>query len=265
MTIGAHLNIRDGHLDEAAELEEAGYSALWVAGGQLSSLSLLADIVRATDTVEVGSSIIPVEVYDAPSVAKLYHDLEATDPGRLVVGIGGAQVPKPLRMLNSYLDELDALGVPRQARILAAQGPRKLELARDRTAGAIPLLVTPEYTADARRLLGPDATLVISQFVVLDEDPAAAREAIREPLRFLSGVAGYQANFARMGFTEADITDLSDHLVDALAVWGNEDTIAARVTEHLGAGADQVAVSVAPTPTTPDSHATLLQLAKHFH
>lgn len=258
--IGASLNVSDSYRTDAAELEDAGYSSLWIAGGQLKSLSLLADVVRATSTVDVGSGIIPVEVYDAASVAALYHEL--ADAGRFVVGLGGAQVPKPLRMLNAYLDELDDLGVPRQARILAALGPRKLELARDRTDGTIPLLVTPEYTAQARRVLGPDRRLVVMQPVVLDEDPARARAAVRELLGFLGGVAGYRANFARMGFADADIADLSDHLVDSLSSWGDEAAIAAGVRDYLDAGADQVVLSVLPTHPHPDSHATYLHLAK---
>lgn len=127
---------------------------------------------------------------------------------------------------------------------MAALGPRKLELARDRCAGAIALLVAPDYTTAARRLLGSELALVIDQMVVLDTDPVRARETARGPLRFLSAVGGYVANFARMGFTETDISELSDRLVDELVAWGDTDTITARLTEHLAAGADHVVLSV---------------------
>jgi probable F420-dependent oxidoreductase len=260
--IGASLGITDSYRTDAAELEAAGYSSLWIAGGQLSSLSLLADVLRATEKVDVGSGIIPVEVYDAASVAQLYR--EFADTGRLVVGIGGAQVPRPLRMLNAYLDDLDELGVPRQARMLAALGPRKLELARDRTNGAVPLLVTPEYTATARQTLGPDRRLVVWHPVVLDPDAARARAAVRELLGFLSGVAGYRKHFARIGFSEVDIAELSDHLVDSLSAWGDEAAIAAGVGALLDAGADEVVLTIAPTPHRPDPHTTLLHLADHL-
>ncbi len=61
---------------------------------------------------------------------------------------------KPLATTGAYLDALDDGGVPAAARCIAALGPRMLELARDRTAGAHPYLVTPEHTATARNILG---------------------------------------------------------------------------------------------------------------
>jgi hypothetical protein len=116
--------------------------------------------------------------------------------------------------------------VPRSACVLAALGPRMLDLARDRTAGALPVLVTPEYTAQARARLGADALLVIQQLVILDADAARARAAARGPIGYLRDVeGGYRRHFRRMGFTEEDITQLSDRLVDALVVWGDLDTI----------------------------------------
>ncbi|MBO0810018.1 MAG: LLM class F420-dependent oxidoreductase, partial [Actinobacteria bacterium] len=151
-----------------------------------------------------------------------------------------------LRPLRDYLDQLDQAEPPLPAgrRILAALGPRKLELARERAAGAVLLLVTPGYTRTARRLLGSQSALVISQMVVLDTDAARAREAGRGPLRFLSGVRGYRASFARMGFSDTDIAGLSDELLDRLVAWGSAGAIAARINQHLEAGADHVVLTV---------------------
>ena len=246
--VGVTLRISaDGrHLDEAAALEELGYSAIWLSGGQIDSLSRIAEVVRATTTVPVIPGIIPVDVYPPGDVIRLYADLEARAPGRFVAGLGGPQVPRPLRPLSDYLDQLDQgePQVPVGRRLLAALGPRKLELARDRTAGAILLLVTPDYTRTARRILGTHSTLVVSQMIVLDTDAARAREVARGPLRFLAGVAGYRANFARMGFAASDIASLSDELVDRLVAWGDARTVATRISEHLQAGADQVVLTV---------------------
>jgi probable F420-dependent oxidoreductase len=144
--------------------------------------------------------------------------------------------------------------VPAATRVLAALGPRMLELARDRTAGTVPLLITPDATAKARALLGEDATVVVLHYVVVETDPAAARQAGRGPLGFLSKVPGYAANFRRMGFSDDDVDQFSDRMVDELVAWGDPETIAARVGEHLAAGADQVALVVLPTdgqPTVP--------------
>lgn len=235
-----------GHLDDAAELEELGYSAIWLRGGQLDNLGRIAEVVGATTAVPVVPGIIPVDVYGPGDVTQLYADLQARAPGRFIAGLGGPQVPRPLRPLNVYLDQLDQgePPVPASRRILAALGPRKLELARERAAGAVVLLVTPDYTRTARRILGGQSALVISQMVVLDTDAARAREAARAPLRFLSGVQGYRASFIRMGFSDTDIASLSDQLVDQLVAWGSVDTITARINQHLRAGADHVTLSV---------------------
>lgn len=234
------------HLGEAAELEKLGYSALWIAGGQIDSLNRITEVVTATATVPVVPGIIPVDVYPPGDVTRLYADLQARAPGRFIAGLGGPQVPRPLRPLNDYLDQLDRGGppVPASRRILAALGPRKLELARERAAGAVLQLVTSDYTRAARRILGPEPILVVSQVVVLETDASRAREAARGPLRFLSGVAGYRASFSRMGFTAIDIDSLSSDLADKLVAWGDTGTITARVDEHLQAGADHVALTV---------------------
>jgi probable F420-dependent oxidoreductase len=242
--VGIALNVSadDSHLKQAAELEDLGYSTIWLPGGQIDRLDRLTAVIEATTSVPVGSAIIPVDHYEPGAVADLY----ARAPGRFIVGLGGPQQARPMAGLNDWLDRLDRAQppVPAAARILAALGPRKLELAAARAAGAIALLVTPAYTAWARGILGEQPTLVINQMVVLDTDAARARETARRPLRFLSGVAGYRAAFARMGFAEADIDGLRDHLVDELVTWGTAGDIGARVSAHLEAGADQVALTV---------------------
>ncbi len=253
--IGVTLDARgrNSFLEDAVAVEKLGYSTIWLPGGQLASLDPLAQIIRATESIGVGSAIIAPEVYDADTVAATYADVESTNPGRFIVGVGGAHGPRPLRTLNAYLDDLDAASVPASARVLAALGPRKLELARERSTGAIPLLVTPEYTAQARSLLGDDARLIVQQFVVLDEDRQVPRETAGPSIHFLSGVGGYRENFARMGFAETDVADLSDRLIDGLVAWGDADTVAARLTEHVDAGADQVALSVELTGAEADA------------
>lgn len=246
--IGVSLNVSadETYLDEAAEAERLGYSTIWLPGGQIDSLGRLAAIARATTTIPVGSAIISPDVFAPDAVLRLYADLQTTAPNRLVVGVGGPQKPRSLAALNGYFDALDRGDppVPAERRILAALGPRKLELARDRCAGAITLLVTPAYTKAARRTLGERSTLIVEQMLVLDTDPSRARETARGSLRFLSGVRGYLANFERMGFESRDVSDLSDRLVDDLVVWGDADAIAARVNEHRDAGADQVVLDV---------------------
>lgn len=210
-----------------------------------------------------GSAIIPARVYPADEVAALRRDLEATDPGRLITGLGGVHGDRPLRTMNAYLDRLDAADppVPARARMLSALGPRMLELARDRAAGALPLLVTPEFTAQARQILGADAALAVMEYVVLDSDARLARDTVRGTVRFLSQVGGYPQNLRRMGFAEDDIAGTSDRLLDGLVAWGDLDAVAARVARHRDAGADQVVLVVQPTDPHAVPHAEWRALA----
>ncbi|MGH3500341.1 MAG: TIGR03620 family F420-dependent LLM class oxidoreductase [Nocardioidaceae bacterium] len=229
----------------AARLEGLGFGTIWLAGGGLASLDQVSSVLDGTTTATISTAIIAADRFDATAVLDLYERAEASHPGRLVLGLGGAHGPKPLTTLGTYLDDLDA--VPTGSRVLAALGNRMLELARDRTAGALPVLVTPDYTASARALLG-DATLAIQQMVVLESDPDRARNVAAAPLRFLRTIPGYPQNFRRMGFTDQDIEQLSDRLVDGLVAWGDADTIAARIAEYRQAGADHVAVMPVEDP-----------------
>lgn len=247
-------------------LEALGYATAWVPGGQLATLDPLEEIASATHSIGVGSGIIAVERFDAATVASTYATIDAVAPGRFLVGLGGAHGPHPLRTLGAYLDELDATDppVPASARVLAALGPRRLELAAQRCGAALPLLVTPEYTARARAIVGDETALVVAQYVVLDTDPEAARAAAREPMRFLSGVPGYTASFRRQGFDEADVSGLGDRLVDSLVAWGDADTVAARLRQYLDAGADQVDVGVLSTASSPDPRSAWRALSRRL-
>jgi probable F420-dependent oxidoreductase len=264
--VGISLDIdpAGGHLAAAAEIERLGYSTLWIPGGQLDRLDRITELVRATRHVTVTPGIIPVDVYPADAVARWHAELSAEAPGRVLVGLGGPQQqPRPLRALGHYLDLLDAADppVPAPRRILAALGPRKLALARDRAGGAVPLLVNPGYTAQARAVLGDDRWLVISQMVVLDTDPVRAREVARGSLGFLAQVEGYREQWVRLGFTESEIDSLDDRLVDDLVAWGEPEVIVDRVRAHRAAGADQVTLAVLHDGPQPGPLAVARSLA----
>ena len=171
----------------------------------------------------------------------------------LGVGIGHPEHTKeyraPYDVLVEYLDELDAAGVPVARRVVAALGPKVLRLAADRSAGAHPYLTTPEHTAEARKLIGPDVFLAPEHKVVLTdssaEATAEARAIGRQTVDFYLNLSNYLNNWRRLGFTEDDIAKPgSDALIDAVVAHGTPDAIAARLTEHLDAGADHVTIQV---------------------
>jgi probable F420-dependent oxidoreductase len=244
-------------IEAAVEVEKAGFSAVWITGGPMSGLDQVRDTVAATSSLKVGTGIISVDRFPSDEVAELYLDLTEAAPGRFVVGLGGAHGPKPIETIAAYLDRLDSV-VPQSQRVLAALGPRMLDLARSRAAGALPLLITPEYAETAKARLG-EATLAVEQMVVLDPDPASARGLARGRLGFLGSLPGYQASFRRMGFTEDDISSISDPLVDGLVAWGEVDAIVTRADALRAAGADHVALSVlgASGHVTPEQLQTL--------
>jgi probable F420-dependent oxidoreductase len=149
--------------------------------------------------------------------------------------------------MRHYLDELDGMedGIPKDGRVLAALGPRMLQLAAERSRGAHPYLVTPAHTKRARELMGPRALLAPEQKVLLESDPARAREIARSALPLYLRLPNYTNNLKRLGFADEDFTDGgSDRLIDALIAWGEPDVILERIEEHREAGADHVILQV---------------------
>ncbi|HET6742826.1 MAG TPA: TIGR03620 family F420-dependent LLM class oxidoreductase [Kribbella sp.] len=235
-------------LAAAQAVEALGWPVIWLSGGPLPGLQTISDLVGATDTIKFVSGILAVVKYSAADVSTTYAELEATAPGRFTAGLGGAHGPKPLATLAAYLDELD---VPVERRLLAALGPRMLKLAGERTAGAYPFLTTAAYSADARKVLGPDKLLAVSHLAVVETDADRARAIARDTISFFTTIPGYAASLQRQGFSQRDLSELPDHMVDSLAAWGSPADIRSKLTEHLDAGADHVAVNVITGVTGP--------------
>jgi probable F420-dependent oxidoreductase len=250
--------------DAAAEVEELGYGALWTGeavGREVVSAAAL--LLSATSRLVVATGIANIWARDALATAAAQLSLAEAYPDRFVLGIGVSHKPlldqrgedyrRPLAFMRDYLDAMDAgYGLyravapdQRPPRVLAALGPRMLELAASRADGAHTYFVPPEHTAQAREILGADKLLVPEQVVVLHSDPSVAREIARRHTSSYLRLANYTANLERFGFEAADFADGgNDRLVDTICAWGSVETIAARVQAHLDAGADHVAVQV---------------------
>ncbi|WP_406330305.1 LLM class F420-dependent oxidoreductase [Streptomyces sp. NBC_00203] len=235
--------------EAAAELEQLGYGAVWLGGS--SAAHHAVPLLEATSRLTVGTSIQSIWQYGAEASAAGFAEVDAAHPGRFVLGLGVShakladQYRRPYSALVAYLDALDAAGVPAERRVLAALGPKTLQLSADRAAGAIPYLVTPEHTAQARAILG-EAPLLAPEFKVVPEtDPTRARALAREALAMYLSLPNYTNSFLRLGFTEDDLADGgSDRLIDALYAWGDEDRIRDRINAFHEAGADHVAIQV---------------------
>ncbi|HEV7976075.1 TIGR03620 family F420-dependent LLM class oxidoreductase [Amycolatopsis sp.] len=243
--------------DVAASVEADGYKTAWVPGGSGGDLFGDVDVVLgATERMVVATGVLNVWMHEAADTARWYTKAASRHPDRLLLGLGashgvlveatGRTYAKPLTVLREYLDALDAAPtpVPGDRRMVAALGPRMLELAGARSLGAHPYLTGPEHTRIAREVLGPDALLAPELMVVFSADPGEAREIARSGLALYMQLPNYTRNLVRTGFSEADISEVSDRLVDGLVAWGDVEQISAKAREHWDAGADHVCIQV---------------------
>ncbi|CAB4583082.1 MAG: LLM class F420-dependent oxidoreductase [Actinomycetes bacterium] len=248
----------------AAQLvEELGFGALWVAEAVgrdpfVSSAVLLS----ATTNLKLATGIANIYARDPMTMVAGQKTLAEAFPGRFLLGIGvshGHLVAgvrkhdwsKPYSHMVEYLDRMDtALFMAKGpdddgGRLLAALGPKMLQLSATRANGSHPYFTTPEHTAIARETMGPDALLAPEQMVVLSTDADEARRIARAGMKVYLRLPNYWNNLVRLGFTDADREDGgSDRLVDAIVAWGTEEQIAERVAQHHAAGADHVCVQV---------------------
>jgi len=252
--------------EQAVEIEKLGYGAVWVGASPAADLSFVEPILEQTETLQVATGIVNIWSAPAREVAASYHRIEKAFPGRFLLGVGVGhpehtqEYVKPYDALVSYLDDLDAATVPTSRRVIAALGPKVLQLSRDRSAGAHPYLTTPEHTGQARSIIGNSVFLAPEHKVVLSTDADHARELGRKTVEFYLGLSNYVNNWRRLGFTAEDVTPPgTDRLIDAVVAHGTAEAIAARLTEHLDAGADHVAVQV--LGTREDLVPTLAELA----
>ena len=252
----------------AQALERLGWGTLWLGGSPAGDLRAVEELLDATTSLTLATGIVNIWASEVHEVAGAATRVLERHPGRFVLGVGvghreaTASYRSPFESLSAYVDTLLGGGVPRDSLVLAALGPRVLRLAAERTAGAHPYLVTPEHTALARRTLGPQPLLAPEHKVVLDPDPerarALGRPAVATPYL---GLSNYTNNLRRLGWSDADLADGgSDALIDALVAHGTAEQVAARLQQHLDAGADHVAVHLL-TREDEDAVATFTALA----
>jgi probable F420-dependent oxidoreductase len=252
---GHHDLFRQVSPEQLQEIESLGYGAIWAGGSPAADLSWVDPILDATTTLQLATGIVNIWTADAGPVSESFHRIDKAYPGRFLLGIGvghpeaGHEYKKPYDALTEYLDALDQHGVPKDRRVVAALGPQVLKLSARRSAGAHPYLTTPEHTATARQLMGPEAFLAPEHKAVLTTDAEKARAVGRKALEIYLNLTNYLNSWKRLGFTDEDLARPgSDRFVDAVVAYGTTDAIAARLKEHLAAGADHVPVQVLTSP-----------------
>jgi probable F420-dependent oxidoreductase len=249
---------------EAAQLvqrvEALGYGAYWFGEGfGRDPLAHAAFLLSQTSRLIIATGIASIYSRDAVAMTGAANALAEQSGGRFLLGLGvsmptlveprGHRFGPPLQSMRAYLSQMRNsayASVPPQEPppiVLAALGPKMMQLAASETRGSHPCNVTPEYTAEARRRMGPEAWLCVEQKVVLETDPSRAREIARAGLAIYMKVPHQQRNWQRMGFDESDTLGRgSDRFVDGLVAWGDEEAIRRRVRAHLDAGATHVCI-----------------------
>jgi probable F420-dependent oxidoreductase len=238
--------------DMAREVERLGYEAIWVGGSPPGDLEAVERVLDATERIPVATGIVNMWREDAATVAASHHRLREKHPGRFLLGVGvghpesTSEYSDPVAKIESYLDELEAAGVPNDEIVLAALGPRVLRIAAERTAGAHPYLTTPRHTRFARGILGESPMLAPEHFAVFsDGGGGGAVDAGRRTVGRYLRLDNYRRNLAREGWEESELDDGgSDQLVEALVLHGSSESIADGLKAHLEAGADHISIQV---------------------
>ena len=247
----------------ARRLEGWGYGTLWINDGMGSDpMVLAARILAGTERLQVALGVANIYSRDPTMMIGAQYGLNEQWNGRFLLGMGishpfivegmrGHSYGKPVTTMRAYLEAMAAFEYPgpqpaeKPLTVIAALGPKMLELARSMADGAHPFSTTPAHTAMAREILGPGKLLLVEQKVMLETDPETARGFGRGLVCGLAGIPNYRNSFLRMGFTEDDMANGgSDRAADAMLAWGDAEAIRQRIQQHWHAGADQVAIQL---------------------
>ncbi len=265
----SYRNIGEENAGEAAALvADLGFGTFWLGGSP--RLPTVRSLLEAAGGLTVATGIINVWAYDPTELAREYAALAPEFGDRLLVGIGighpeaTSDYTRPLASTRAFLDGIDAAEtpIPPDRRVLAALGPRMLDLCRERAAGSHTYFVPPEHTRAARQRLGADRLIAAELACVVDTDSESARAAARRYAEMYLGLRNYTDNLQRYGFTEDDIAGGgSDRLIDTIVPHGTAEEIVAAAQEHLDAGADHVCLQPVGMSGVPRAQWTALASA----
>jgi probable F420-dependent oxidoreductase len=249
----------------ANSIEDHGYQTLWYPESLSYESFAMAGFLLANSTrLQVASGIANIYARDAVTSAQGHDSLNRMYDGRFVLGLGVSHVPlvegarghdykKPVTTMRNYLKAMaDAkldptIAMEDRAVVLAALGPKMLALSAEASKGSHPYCVTPEHTAEAREIMGPDAWLCVEQKIILTNDESVARPLQSKQMARYMALDNYRNNWRRLGFADDEFTgDGSNRFLDAMVVWGSETAIGECIEAHRKAGADQVILQAFP-------------------
>lgn len=251
----------------AKRMETLGYGTLWLPETVGKSPFVLASWLLAnTTTLNLATGIVNIYHREPGVTMAAQKSLAEQSGGRFLLGMGvshkplvegvrGLEYGPPVATMRTYLEQMAAAPYtavePAEAppTVIAALGPKMLELAAKATSGAHPYFTSPDHTRMAREILGPEPMLCVEQKVILETDASKARDAARPVAKIYNRLPNYRNNWLRMGLSEDDVDNLSDRFIDSTFAWGSAETIQARIQEHMDAGATHVCIQ----PVHPDA------------
>jgi probable F420-dependent oxidoreductase len=269
-------------IEAARDLESFDFPATWIPEslGSKDVLVHSALLLANTNNTVIATGIANIHARDPMAMANGARALGDAYRNRFVLGIGVAHAPSvqmrggeyknPLEQMRAYLDAMDGaqyaapLAEQPVPLVLAALGPKMLELAAERTDGAHPYFVPVEHTPVARNHIGPEACLATEVTAVLTTDRSAGLDIARAFAKHYLVLPNYANNLRRLGWAEADIDNASDAIIDAVVAIGDIDAIVKRVQDHLEAGADHVCVQVRAEKSNDPSIEAYRELAAAF-
>ena len=257
----------------AQRIEALGYGTLWIPETVGKSPFVLASwLLSNTSTLNLATGIVNIYHREPGVTMAAQKSLAEQSGGRFLLGMGvshkplvegvrGLEYGPPVKTMRTYIERMRS--APYTAvepaepapTVIAALGPKMLELAAEQCQGAHPYFSSPEHTAMAREIMGPDAWLCVEQKVILESDPAKARELAKPVTGIYQSLPNYRNNWLRIGLSEDDINHMSDKFIDTTYAWGTVDAIKARIQEHFDAGASHVCIQpVNPNGVFGDLH-----------
>jgi probable F420-dependent oxidoreductase len=246
----------------AREIEAMGWPTLWRPESSGRDVLISASVLlEATSKLIVASGIAQIYARHPVTMVAAQKTLFEAHEGRFLLGLGVAHAPsvegiRKLEYKTPYSDMVAYLRAmveapfmavepaTRPPTVLAALGPRMLRLSAEAADGAHPYFTTPEHTAMARGIMGDGPLLAPEQMVVIDTDLERARSVARAGMARYLRLPNYTNNLLRCGFTQSDIDNVTDRLVDRIVACGDLEVTMGRVQEHFDAGADHVCIQV---------------------
>ena len=282
--------------------ESLGVSAAWLTtgGAGLDGLTILAVAAAQTESILLGTSIIPTYPRHPVAVAQQVQVIAQLAPGRFRLGVGPSHRPaidgmfgldfsSPLGNLREYLRVIKPLlqegsvefeGQQYRARAVlespvdvpvmaSALRSGSFELCGAEADGAISWVCPPQYLRDVAlpaiaagaKGAGREAPPLIAHVpVCVHEDPDEVREAVRAQAAIYPRLRLYQRMFAAAGYPEASDATWSDAMIEAVVASGDESSVEGMVRGLFEMGATEVLASL--ILAGPDQEASLHRALK---